>query len=655
MTHQNTAPICGATAVLALFSVASFPSYAQQYPQETELSPITVSAHRGLDIPRDATGASVSVLDVPALQKQGIHNLAEALTGVPGVSIQPGGGANQRGNVANTAIRGMSSDTATLPVLDGMRIFNTGGSGLLTANTMARTDLFSLGNVEILKGSQGACYGGGAMGGVIFMETPKGEGAPSLSLFQEAGSHSSYTARAAAQGQQNALRFYISSSYSRTDNDISFANGMRPAARNGGEYESFNEALRLDWEPTENQSITLTYRREDSEYGYTGLYHDWYNGGIAESYYRYNFRTNLLTLKWTTQLHEQLSSSLMAGYYGYDATLGSGYCQDLRNIQLEWRNAWKWCPHQTTSGGFAWNRSAFSVHSSGQTIGTDANLENTYAFFAEHIYSPVEYLSNSVAARLELSNLYDPQFTVRAASSYRFNDERSRLTASAGTGYRAPGSFQRSNSSTESWGTTYHGNPDLKVEHSISADIGLEHDIADGHTLSITGFWQRRENAITTVYTSPTDATYRNDSGHWTILGAELALQGTIEQAWNTGYKLAWTYTSPKTADGSQIPWTSRQTWSAELHTTPIEGFTTGIGLVAAAGRSNFEGNSPAHIDSYYSLRWFARYQVNENLTLHLRVENITNQKFVTEGNFSPDCSMLSPGTAVYGGCTLEF
>lgn len=645
----------GAATVVLAITMAGGCAYAQAEIPEIELAPITVSAHDSLNVPRNETGVSVEVLDVTQLRQEGKLTLAQALTTVPGVNIQSGGGANQQGNVANVSIRGMSSDTATLAIMDGMRLYNTGGGGLLTSNVIGRTELFSIGNAEVLKGSQGATYGGGAMGGVIFMETPRGNGEPRMSVFNEAGSHNSYTTNTSAQGQEGELSYFLTATYTRTDNDIRFSGGDTPTHRNAGEYESRQEALRLDWQPNDNNLFTLTYRREDSEYGYAGMYNDWFTGGQTESYSNYRFRTNLITAKWQTRVTENLTSSLMAGYYGYDATLGSGYCQNLRNVQIEWNNAYTWCPHQTTTAGFAWNRSDFLVKSAGERQQTDANLEHTYAFFAEHIYAPAENWQSSLAARMELSNLYDTQTTVRAATSYRFNNGKSRAFASVATGYRAPSSFQRSNGATESRGTTYHGNPDLKTEKSLSADVGMEHDIADGHTFSVTAFWQRRDNAITTIPIDAMTSTYANDSGHWTIIGAEVALRGTLEQAWNTGYKLAWTYTQPKTSNDRQIPWTARQDWSAELHTTPFEGFTTGVGLTASIGRSNYDGHAPSEVDNFYSLRWFARYQVNERVTLHLRVENLTNQRFVTESSFTPEYAMLSPGVGIYGGCTIEF
>ena len=73
--------------------------------------------------------------------------------------------------------------------------------------------------------------------------------------------------------------------------------------------------------------------------------------------------------------------------------------------------------------------------------------------------------------------------------------------------------------------------------------------------------------------------------------------------------------------------------------------------LYLAALSQKLAGN----LDAYYTLRWYACYEVNEHLTLHMRVENLTNQKFITESAYPYGASYLNPGTAVYGGCTIKF
>lgn len=661
MTEKQVAlPVSASRVVLAIAlagscAFAQSPGEAEQAApaDAAELPPVTVSAHNGQAVPYNHTGVSVSILDVDKKRNEGTTSLSDALTDTPGVYIIPGGGDYQRGNVASITIRGMSAGNDVMPMVDGMRMTNT--STNLTQNLMARLNLFDLDNVEVLKGPQGAVYGGGSMGGVIYMETPKGQGEPSLTLFNEAGSFDSYTGNARAQGEIGPLAFFLSTTYTRTNNDTHFADGTEPKIKHNSHYENWQEALRLDYTLNESNVFTLTFRREDAICNYP----------TRDSLSRYDFRSNLVTAKWQSQITDRYRTSLMLGYYGLDNNLSmpnSPYYTALRNFQLEWRNAFEWNDQHTTTAGFSWQRSDYSVKSGSPLVRdtSSGNLENTYNLFAEHTYRPIDTWDNTLALRLENSDIYGSHFTFRAASAYRFNQERTRIFASVGTGYRAPSSFQRSGGAyVGPWGT-YHGNPDLDCEQSISADLGIEQQITQRHSISATFFWQQKRDAIDTlaVYdpaTWQTDYYYANSSGHWTVQGVELALQGKIEDTWNTGYRLCCTLAQPTTSADAQIPSTARQTWSAEIYTSPFKGLTTGFGLVAAAGRSSFYSGSN-HIDGYYTLRWFARYEVNEHLAFHLRVENITNQKFVTAAGYpTPLDSYISAGTAVYGGCTVTF
>jgi iron complex outermembrane receptor protein len=129
----------------------------------------------------------------------------------------------------------------------------------------------------------------------------------------------------------------------------------------------------------------------------------------------------------------------------------------------------------------------------------------------------------------------------------------------------------------------------------------------------------------------------------------ELALRGSFGDAWNTTYQLAYTYTQPKQQDATSIPNSCRQVWSADVHTSPVERLTLGLGLTAALGRRDWDGS---RMDSFYTLRGYAQFEVNENLRLHARVENLTNQKYVTD---SSSGNILGTGISIYGGCTVSY
>lgn len=648
MRQNTSAPNRSIHRVVPALLLAGFCSATHATePPIAELAPITVSAHGGTGIPYDQSGVSVTILDPQGLREEGITNLAEAVSRAPGVYVQPGGGSNQQGNVSNIAIRGMSSGRFILPMMDGIRLFDNSDGCLLTPNILARTNLFSLGTLEVLRGSQGAIYGSGAVGGVIYMETPEGQGAPSCSLFNEFGSFDSYTGNVTAQGKQEKLSYFISATYETTDNDFQTVSGEKPADPKAGRFENWQEAMRLDYRPDEDTHARITFRRSDAKLQKAAAWNDPH----------YRFRTNLVSAAIEKKITHAFTTELSGGYYGADYCFGRGTNHDLRNVQANWRNEYRWCRHQVTTAGLGYTYSQHDALNSEQKDKGSEHRENVFSIFAEHRITPVKNWENTLALRWDESDVFDSLYTLRAASSWRFNEERTRLSTSLARGYKAPSAFERTRSQYESaYKVLYQGNPDLECQTSWSADLGIEHEWMDQHTLGITLFWIRTEDAITPVDTTY-PVTFCNAKGHQTSQGIEISLNGTWEEQWNTGYTLSLTLCEPKNSDDSQIGYTARQTWAADIHTSPFEGFTTGIGLAAASGRSNYgKGANPSKLDAYYTLRWYARYKVNEHLTLHLRVENLTNQKYVSETDFMDyRQSFINPGTAIYGGCTITF
>lgn len=169
MKKTKKAPVGSSMRVVPalLLTGLSTAAHAAELPV-TELSPVTVSAHGGTAIPYDQSGVSITVLDVEALREEGICTLSEALTTVPGVSALPGGGLGGRGNATNIVVRGMARQTYLVPMMDGMLISGSNGNGNVTPNIIGRSNLFDVGNVELLRGAQGAIYGGGAVSGVLY-------------------------------------------------------------------------------------------------------------------------------------------------------------------------------------------------------------------------------------------------------------------------------------------------------------------------------------------------------------------------------------------------------------------------------------------------------------------------------------------------------
>ncbi len=393
--------------------------------------------------------------------------------------------------------------------------------------------------------------------------------------------------------------------------------------------------------------LTLTYRREDSQYRY-------FNPSYVPASRDDVCRSNLLTAKWQLRVNERYSCSFMAGYYGNDNMLGRGNNYNLRNVQLEWRNRYQWNEAHETSAGFAWNRSDY------RQIGGSCydSLDHTYAFFAEHSFRPTNNQTHSLALRWDESTVFGGLPSFRAATNYRFNDDATRVFASVGSGYVTPCQLQRGGEAVYG-GVRYYGNPELDCARNITVDAGLEQQWWQNHYAGATLFWSRVTDGLVSEWADDwSSCTWRNDSGHWTLQGVELSLHGTWEDEWKTGYRLACTLTQPMDSRDKQVAESARQCWSADIHTSPLEGLTTGVGLVAASGRTDWSGGKQ---DAYCILRWYAHYRLNQHLSFHLRVENLTNQRFVSESSgvgsayYNPSGQLLNSGTAAYAGCTLTF
>ena len=639
--------------------------------EETELPPVTVSAHEGVAIPYNNTGVDVTIVDLPKMKEEGWQTLSGVLTQVPGIYSVPGGGLNQRGYANRPIIRGLEDYDYTLPVVDGMRLQRSGSR--LTGTFGGLQSIFDMGNLEVVKGGQGAVYGGGAVGGVVSVETPTGEGPASVTIFNEAGSFDSYTGYVTARGSQGKLDYFVGAGYEHTNNDLKTSPDLGiDALRHQGRFTQWQGAARVGYLVAEKTKVTLTYRGQDAEYtGYENAGMGESKPYVAKAVSKF-YRSNLATAKVESELTRLWTSSLMAGFYSYDADLDQTTANyprlktNLRSWQTEWRNALKWSDRHTTTAGMSWNRNQYEKTGSKMTS-EPKNVENILGFFAEHLYRPVKTWDNSFAVRLDHSNAWGNNVTYRYATSWKVAGEKSgtRLLGSIATGYRAPSYFER-NADYYAGSYYWKGNPDLKLSKSLGGDLGVEQRLAEGHYATLTGFWTRVNDAIDDVklqekYMDPatgkqkTVKQYRNVA-YQTSVGFESALRGNFEDAWKTGYTLAYTYTESKGPNDRQWNSTARNVWSADLHTSPIASITTGLGAAAAAGRTGSYGN---RIDNYFVLRWYAQWKATNNLTLHIRVENLTGDRFITQGR-NPEAHMshadaLSAGAAVYGGFTLQF
>jgi vitamin B12 transporter len=215
---------------------APTPSAAQAQAPEQQLRTMVVTATR-IEQPISQIGTTVTVVSGQQVEEQKIEHVSTALRQVPGVQVTQSGSP---GTLTDVSIRG-ATPSQTLVLLDGVEV-NTGATGEFNFANLT-TD--NLNRIEVLRGAGGSLYGSQAIGGVINVITPEGEGAPQMSLLSEGGNRATQRQVLTVSGAEGRLGVSGGLSYYSTE-------GFRPVNDNS---DDLSGNIRLDYHLDDNTVV----------------------------------------------------------------------------------------------------------------------------------------------------------------------------------------------------------------------------------------------------------------------------------------------------------------------------------------------------------------------------------------------------------------
>lgn len=174
-----------AAAALPIITLVAAPAAAQQSaadqtggpdqvatalePTSVAPSDIVVTARRRAERLRDVPIAA-TVVDAQAIaDRGGVTTVQEIVQNVPGVRFfNTTSQLNSETSIrASGTARGTNADPSVGLFRNGMYV----GGGFLGGRNFTRIDLFDIGRVEVLRGTQGALYGRNAVGGAVNFES----------------------------------------------------------------------------------------------------------------------------------------------------------------------------------------------------------------------------------------------------------------------------------------------------------------------------------------------------------------------------------------------------------------------------------------------------------------------------------------------------
>jgi vitamin B12 transporter len=501
-------------------------------------------------------------------------------------------------------IRGTTSPYSQL-VVDGIRVSDSTSP---MGNFLSGARVNDLSRIEVIRGPQAAIHGGESVGGVLWMETARGSGDPETYLRTEVGSFGSYQVFGSLSGEKNGFSWYMGGGYEHTDNDAP-----------NESYDLIRNSMRLEWVQTENLTLGMTYRGQDSRFEY-----DFFGSNID------HVDSNLVTAYANARLAPGWVSNVVMGLYkeSFDNdTAGANYGADLERVVFSTDQRFEISEDYTLLlGGFV-EHSDYS-----NTINTVSD-EYRYGGHLGMKWTPVDRFTGDAVLRWEDYVNYSDQVTWRLGGAWQAL-EKTKFRTGVGKAFRTP-------TLLDLYGTTFGlGNPNLEAEQSLGWDFGMEQELNEHHRLSVTYFENSIENQIQTTFAFPLSPPPVNLPGSTRTRGVEFAASGEITE--EVDYLVSWTWLGDSLQDQPE------NSATASLHYRPIEKILLGVGATYVDTRSY--GGAP--LDEYLLLRVHASYKMNKNVTLHARVENLTDENYEL-ANFAK--SVNGAGLGFYTGITATF
>ena len=580
---------------------------------EGELDELVVSATR-LPTPSSDTTARIKVLDLEDLDERGVSDLRSGLNDVPGVlSISTAG---ETGALGSLLIRGTSNSDSQV-VVDGIRINDSNGD---TSNNFLRgSRLNTFGNIELLRGPQGSLYGGNAIGGVLFLETPRGSGDPKTRLFTEGGSFDTFNTFLSNSGSSGDFSWFLGGGYNGTSNDQA-----------DQDFDQANAVVRVEWDPSETLKVGATLRVLDQEF--------------EDSATSTNYLDSVLgTIYANVELSENWTANFTLGHYRQNFDLefaGGDFFTDLNRTSFS-------TDHRVEVGDKGAVRfGAFVDNNDFESAGrfgtfpfsVSDNSEIRYGGYLGGDWKPASNLLFQGTVRWEDFADFGQEVTWNLGAAWE-PVEGTRISANVGRAFTPPTFLDLFGATA----TGSVGDPGLEAQESIGWDVGVEQEYLEDHVVSLTYFHNHLENAIDRSPTFGFPALPPvNTPGNSETNGVEIGLNGDFGDGL-IAYRVAWTYLDHSVNDQPDNYANGSVEWNA------TDRLTLGVGVTYLSDRS-FGGQE---LNSTIIGRVYGSYDLSDAVTLHARIENVNDEEYeLFDSGFG---STQGPGLGLFAGVTASF
>ncbi|HEY7800749.1 MAG TPA: TonB-dependent receptor [Hyphomonadaceae bacterium] len=623
------------------FALAAAPAaFAQTPPDESDIVVVTGSA---TPVEYDKLGYSLTVIPEDLIEDQGYSYVPDVLRQVPGVAVNRGGAF---GALTQVRIRGAEGNH-TLVLLDGVDV-SSPDQGETDFSTLLSGDIE---RIEVLRGPQSGLYGSNALAGVVNLITRREVDGAYFNASIEGGDFSTLQIQGSGgfgNGEDYASAGFhmlttegFDTSPDRTAQGVPSVGSAEPGDDEGNKIataylrggKALSNVFRIDG--------IARYLNKDSE-----LDGQAFSPPIAGLSYDDNSSTD------QSQLLVGGSATLSLLDGGWETIASASYVDEERRNE-----GFSFPTGAPSPSGADASRTKFALQSTIEfgapgfmsfLTGFAESKEETYQNPCPAFCSPQQRLEQSrelvgigaqyrteiadqfylfVTARHDDNDDFQDADTYSIAASWKIPGIGTRPHASFGTGVTNPTFFEQVGFNPG----TFIGNPDLVPEEAEGWDIGVEQTLLDDRVvIDFTYFESTLEKEIFTAFGGPPlflstpqnrttdsdrsgwEATFRlypaddfDIVGSWTNLeatepaGIELRRpenQGALDASWRIG--------------GGPIQLNLGVTYNGEQVDTDFGTFLR------------------TEQDPYTLVRLGASWQLNDEVELYARIENLTDEEY---------------------------
>jgi len=590
-------------AALAVVSAISIFSSSMAVAQTGDnLEHITVTANRTSQSIAD-TLASVSVINRIDIEASNARDLVTLLNSQAGIQIDRKGGFGQTSSIL---LRGAQTKHSLI-LVDGIRI----GSATLGYKNIANLPLNTVERVEIVKGSRAAQYGSDAIAGVINIITRKGE---DTQITATAGTNNYQNIQASSSVNTESYALSLNAGFEKTDGFDAVENAADVEGLDDDGYENFNIGLNLDYTLSDDSALSLVAQYSEGETQYDTAF-----GGNDfvefENYFlKLGFNKIHKDVTHNIDLSVSQDSDLNQGGIEWDGSTSADNQYETDRVQVDYLANHEYSDALTVNGGFNWYEEDVSETSQAY----DKQSRDVLAIFAGAYFNHEDYLAN-LSLRNDKDDQYGSAFTYNAALGMKVT-EKATFRLSRNTGFKAP-----------SFNDLYYpgsGNDTLEPEESVNLEFGFRLDL-DNASYDVAVFNNEVTNLIDWAPTVEDPNIWKpSNIGSATMQGFEITASYQVF-GFNNDVNLTYTdavndVTGADLANQSDkvFNWAVSKDWQQVNVALDFQYRSSRPGKYYDADFSLNE------LSSYTLWNLAATYQINDDLSAKVRVENLFDKEY---------------------------